>query len=408
MKNKTHVVIVSSWFYPQNRVACYRMNSFAKYLDHDRFDISIVTLLSDKNLPMEEQIFDCKVMRVPSNKLVKIRQQVTTDNWLVHQVKSLNNVLVGQMNKEDYPGWAKNATDKLLDLHEHQPIDVIISSYAPMDAHLATLNFKLKYPEVKWVADMRDEMSMNPFLSTTDKKDLRSLELKLAKKIDALTSVSKPILNDFAEIMAGNEIKFVEVRNGFDHDKQPYGNFNEQFTMLYAGTFYGKRKPDTFFSALSNLLEQGKLSKEWKLQLLGTHKNFQVPKELSNNLEFLPTADNEAAVDMMFKADCNVLIHPPMGVKGVFTGKLFEYISANKPVLALVDKSDVAAELIEEQNAGFIADFYSIDEIEEAILDAYATWKEKRTLPFNADKVKTLHRKHQAKIMESVIEKILN
>lgn len=407
MASKKHIVIVTTLFYPVNRVASYRVNSFAKYFSKDKFDISVICLLNDESRIESEEVFNSNVYRVPSNKLVKKRRQKTSDNWFVHKSKSVNNILVDRLTNEDFPGWAKNASNKLTQLHAKQPIDLIISSYAPKDAHLAALNFLKDKIGIKWIADMRDEMSMNPFISNKEKTILRTLELNIASRVDAVTSVSKPILDGFEAIMGG-EILYEEIRNGYDHEVPPLHNFNEVFTMLYAGTFYGKRKPNTFFEALLNLKAKDKLPSDWKLQLLGTHANFSVPNELKSHLEFLPTADNESAVQMMLEADCNVLIHPPMGVKGVFTGKLFEYISAEKPVLALVDKEDVAAELITEQNAGFNADFYSINEIEDAFLRVYSLWKNREHLPFNTDKVKTLHRRHQAKLMENLIDRILS
>ena len=46
--------------------------------------------------------------------------------------------------------------------------------------------------------------------------------------------------------------------------------------------------------------------------------------------------------------DFNLFVHPRSERKGVYTGKLFDYISAAKPILACVDKDDVAAKMIEE------------------------------------------------------------
>lgn len=371
------------------------------------FDISVISIIGEEDLPYKDHAFNANVYRVSGSKWVKKRRQKTTDNWLTHKCKSMNNIIVGQLSKEDYPGWSKEASKELERLNGEHPIDVVISSYAPVDAHIAAMNFIKRHSNVKWIADMRDEMSLNPFISQAEKHRLNQVELEMANYISALTSVSHPILEGFERLMQNEKIRYAEVRNGYDHDKAPYGNFNDTFTLLYAGTFYGKRKPDTLFNALLSLRSKGKLPEDWKLLLLGTHANFPVPAELKDHLEFLPTADNETAVDMMFKADCNVLIHPPMGVKGVYTGKLFEYISAEKPVLALVDKDDVAAELIDEMNAGFCADFYDQNEIEEAFLKAYTVWKNKSHLNFNKEQVKTLHRKNQAKILEKLILEIL-
>lgn len=402
-----HVVLVTTWFYPTNRVASYRMNAIAKYLDPKKYRLSVVSITGDDELPYRSEHFGAEVYRVSGNKWLKKRRQTTSDSRLLHKLKSLNNILVSRFSRADYPGWAEAAAAELQKLHTTDKIDIVISSYAPADAHVAAYEFVRKNKDLKWVADMRDEMSLNPFITAKEKSALYAIEKQIAPLVQAVCSVSKPILEGFRSIMGDEGIRYLEVRNGYDHDKEPYGNFNDVFTLLYAGTFYGKRKPDTFFEALLELQKEGKLPDDWKFQLLGTHVNFHVPSELRSHLEFLPTMGNEDAVDMMFKADCNVLIHPPMGVKGVYTGKLFEYISAEKPVLALVDMEDVAAELIQDQKAGFCADFYSIQSIKEAFLNAYALWKEKDTLPFNRQKVQTLHRRHQVKLLEGLLDELI-
>jgi len=101
-----------------------------------------------------------------------------------------------------------------------------------------------------------------------------------------LISVSQPILEQFRNKLT--HIKnFLEIRNGFDHDMLPNNHFNEVFTVVYAGTFYGKNKPDTFFEALIQLMTEGKLNFDWQLKLIGASKNFHLPKLLKKHVVFL-------------------------------------------------------------------------------------------------------------------------
>lgn len=404
---KHHICLIAASFYPVEHISAYRLNSFAKYLDKEKFKITVFCYRHSIEHVVREQVFGANVHRIHSSGLLKKRSQRTTDSKFVHNLKSLNNIVVSWNGKGDFPGWANNVSKEMEKIHKETPIDIILSSYAPMDTHRAALKFKRSNPEVKWIADMRDEMSLNPFISNKERQRARHLELLMAEKIDALITVSEPILNDFRSIMQNDNVKFREIRNGFDHNKEPLVGSNDVFTMLYAGTFYGKNKPNTLFEALRNLKIKEELPSTWKLQLLGTHNNFGVPKELEPHLEFLPRTDNKNAVAQMFKSDCNVLIHPKSIRKGVFSGKLFEYISAEKPILALVDKEDVAAQLIEEQNAGVVTDFYNIEEIEGAVLKIYALWTNKERFPFDSTKVKTLHRCYQVKLLEGLIDEIL-
>jgi hypothetical protein len=96
-----------------------------------------------------------------------------------------------------------------------------------------------------------------------------------------------------------------------------------------------------------------------------------------------------------------------MGVKGVYTGKLFEYISAQKPILGLIDVEDVAAKLILETKSGEVVDFYNVDEIKKAILEIQEGWRVKKMLSIDAEKVKLLHRREQVKQLEKLIGELL-
>jgi glycosyltransferase involved in cell wall biosynthesis len=403
---RKHIVLIAAWFFPENRVASYRMNSFAKYLDRSRFKVTVISLQHGSSASINNEFSDVTVYREPYNSIFRIRQQMRGVSRLKHKFYALNNKLITRFFLEDYPSWSKAVNNRLNNIHKEQQIDLIISSYAPVDAHIAAYTFKKNNSRVKWIADMRDEMSLNPFISKRSKGKLAELEQKCSPYIDALTTVSEPIMNGFGALMKNDNIVFRELRNGFDHDLAPKGNFNTVFTLLYAGTFYGKRKPDTLFTALISLMKEGEIN-SFFIRLAGTHRNFTIPSELDQHIKFLPHLSNEDAVDQMMLADCNLLIHPPMGVKGVYTGKLFEYLSTGKPVLALVDTEDVAAKLINEMNAGEVVDFYDVDGIKKAILKIHSDWKEHNLPKVDPEKIKKLHRKHQVSLLEELIDEIL-
>lgn len=404
---RKHIVLIAAWFFPENRVASFRLNAFAKYLNKDKFKVTVVSLNHAKGATQELLFDDVLVYREPYSTLVRIRKQQPGDSFLKHKLYALNNKLVSRFSLYDYPGWTAAVVARLETIQVSNSIDLIISSYAPVDAHLAAHAFKKKFPEVKWIADMRDEMSRNRFLSAQAKSKLAGIEKRIADSIDGLTTVSAPILNDFKALLHNTSIKYKEVRNGFDHDYPPSTNFSRQFTFLYAGTFYAQIKPDTLFAALTSLEKLNALEGNWTLKLLGTHRNFNVPKELVKHVHFMPPVPNEQAVGEMMAADCSILIHPPMGTHGVYSGKLFEYLSTGKPVLALVDTEDVAAKLINEMNAGEVVDFYDVDGIKKAILKIHSDWKNHNLPKVDPEKIKKLHRKHQVSLLEELIDEIL-
>lgn len=402
-ENKKHIALLTTWFPPQHGVAVNRMLAFVKYLNHDKFDISVVTLRK-ANEPEQEIIEGAKVYRIRNNSILSTIPTKAGEPKFVHNLKVLWNVILNNTKTVEYAGWIKSAAAQLEKIHSENNIDILLSSFAPVETHMAAIAFCKKYPQVKWIADMRDEMSGSPYISNKSRGFFKEVESEINLHASAVTMASNAILKDLKAPL--NSVKhFEEIRNGFDHTISPKNNFNETFTIAYAGTFYGDIKPITFLKGLKQFVQ--KTNSRIHLQFIGTNKNFDLPSEFVSSCEFIQKLENTAAVELLSKADATLLILPASGRKGVYTGKLFDYLSVMKPIIAVTDVEDVAAKLIQECNAGFIADFNTIDEIEKAIGNAYNLWKERKTLSYEKEKIALLHRKYQVKKLEALIDRLI-
>ncbi len=387
---KKSLVIVCAQFYPVKHIAAFRMNALVKYWDRENFDISVYCY-GDKESQFEYE--GAKVHVVTGSASIKLRQQQPGMPKWKHKLYSLNNRIVRYLSKNDFPGWSKNVLRVIS--QNQEDISVLLTSFSPVDAHIVGLELKRHFPSCYWVADMRDEMSMNQMLNESDQNYYKKIEDQISRHADLVTAVSKPILDGFQSIFNSTTCQFLEVRNGFDHELAPKNVHNEFFTMVYAGTFYGKRKPDVFFKALLELKHKNELPNNFKIQFIGTHQNFSIPTEFLSHVQFIPQISNEEVIGYLSASDCQLLIHPPSAAKGIFTGKIFDYLSVERPILALVDPTDVAAELIESCSAGFIADFNSIQEITSGIRKCMQVWKGEESLSYNHIEIQSLHRKHQ-------------
>ena len=402
--NRIHIVLVTAWFPPRKSVAVNRMQAFANYLSKDQFNLSVITL-NENNAPSYEKTEFGEVYRELDTQIIPFLKNNQGENKILHVCKVIWNVLLLKLIRFPHKSWMKRVEKRLEMIHQDQPIDLIISSFSPIEAHLATFNFLEKHRSVKWIADMRDEMSTNGQINNQTRKLLQKAEQKINKRADAITSVSDPILQDMKRIMT-NIGDFVEIRNGYDHELIPSRNHNAVFTIIYAGTFYGPRKPHTFFEGLKIFLSTHAV--DFKIQFLGTHHNFTIPKEFEKNCEFIPPIDNNKAIEFISQADASLLILNEINRVGVYSGKIFDYISVQKPIITLVNPNDVAADLIKEYKAGCIADFNKPKEIANSIEFAWKIWDDKNYLPVDEAKVKTLHRKHQVKLLEDLILKIVS
>ncbi|HFU75889.1 MAG TPA: hypothetical protein ENK66_06540 [Arcobacter sp.] len=202
-----------------------------------------------------------------------------------------------------------------------------------------------------------------------------------------------------------DKVIFREIRNGYDFELEETFTDNKSFTITYTGNFYGDRNPDNFLKALNTILSDDS-AKKIKVQFVGVKTHFTIPPLLQDVVKVLPPLPHTKAIEIMKQSDTLLLIHPSNGRKGVYTGKLFEYLATLKPIIALVDEEDVAAKLIRDANAGYISDNANIEKIEKILLQAYDEWESKTPRQFNIELIKKHHRKEQTKRLENLIEEL--
>ncbi len=255
------------------------------------------------------------------------------------------------------------------------------------------------------MADCRDEITQNPTIA----KGLRKLYLKAERQMlmyaDLITTVSNPILQGFSESVppdSSHRPLFAEIRNGYDFDIATTAQKNDVFTITYTGTFYANIKPYTFFKALRIFLED-KPDANVRVNLVGVGNSIIIPEYLTNVVFPSAKISHEKTLFEMQKSDCLLLILPKQKRKGVYSGKLFEYLGCHKHILAVVDPEDVAAQLIKQCNAGYVADFDDINAIKQGLEAIYALWLNNQHLEMNEQLIQAHHRKKQVKKLNDLI-----
>lgn len=404
---RKNIVLITAWYPPLQSVAVNRMLAFARYIDSEKYNLTIITMGNATCFgeAMEDGI---EIYRIKPRTGFWRPEFRSSDPKMLHYSKVVRRKVRTSLFGDHDSAWLKEAFQTLEKVSAKKNIDLILSSFSPIEPHLVALKFCKKNPDTKWIVDMRDEMSLNPQTDSVTQKRYAKIEKEINRHAQALLSVSQPIVEYFKTAIP--DLKYyLEVRNGFDHDMPDLSyNFNTVFTMLHAGSFYGVRKPDTFFRAMENLHKGNELPQQWKFICAGASRNFSIPAEFKKNVEILDRVSQVESVKLMAEADLNLLIQPPTGRMGVYTGKIFDYLSVAKPVLALVDKRDVGAQLINDLKAGYVADFSDIAEIEGQIKMAIHNWKNRIEIKPEKSELMKLHRKHQVHKLNLLIQDLLH
>ena len=402
MKTK-RIALVTTWFPPINGVAVSRMNAFANYLSEE-FQVEVFCLgEKSEKLQKTERL---SVHFSTSNKLFEKLKSNQADNKLVHNAKTALRIGLKYIVKNPLDSWKKATIQKLKTRHKEETFDLIISSYSPQEAHLVAIEFCKEFSNVPWIADMRDEMSSNPYIDLNTKNMLKAIEEDVNKYASAITSVSKPIVEEFRQICPSVSF-FEEIRNGFDHDLKldNAASQDNEFKLGYFGSFYGARKPDFVFNALVEIKKENPELK-FSVHIYGAHNNYSIPSAIKEDVFKHVGLNYIDAVKEMNRLDGNILIHPRTKHKGVFSGKIFDYISAEKPVLAFVDKDDVAAELVNDLHCGYVAEFEDHAENKKIILEAFNGKLNNDLKIASAEAIASLHRKNQVQKLAELINQL--
>ena len=257
-----------------------------------------------------------------------------------------------------------------------RPPDVLYaSSPSPCSALVAVaLKHLLRRP---FVLEFRDLWVGNPFrkvrpLAWVERLE-RALERMVVRQAAAFVVVSGPmketLLQQYAWIPAE---KVHVVPNGFDlEDFQGIEAMTfERTTILHAGNFYEDRSAGPFLEALAAHRKRVGDHAMTALQVLFAGRpDPQVEAQIAA-LDLAPWVRQIGMVDharmlrMMLGAHILLLIPGPG--KGTMTGKVFEYMAAGKPILAVAGPGCVA-DLVTEHRLGEVADPMDMNALEAAL-----------------------------------------
>lgn len=380
------VLMIACSFPPLGGPGVQRSVKFVKYLRDYGYE-PVVFTRECKN----ETVIDKTLLNdVPEG--VRI---VRTKDYMCDNMKGIFRIpgkVLSRLMIPDYAAiWWKMVKREALKVIEEEKIDLIYSTSAPCSDHLLALYLKKKKPNLKWVADFRDEWTQNPYFAE-DKlyKFKKGTEVRMEK--DVLDHVdyaiaNTPVMRDhFVSADPKLKDKFFVIPNGFDKDDfdssvSATGERNEKMTMVYTGALYGRRKPDTFFKALEELVSEKVIdSKNVEVKLIGNYHVEQLEKkiasyQLSDVIHIVGYLPHDKCVASQMASDALVLIEGNgKGAEAFYTGKLFEYLNTNKPVLAMLPYKGVAAELVRESNVGLVADVDDVAAIKTNIATFYQQW----------------------------------
>ena len=273
-----------------------------------------------------------------------------------------------------YRSWA-NAAEHAADARIRQGgIDAIWTTSSPESAHLAGLALKKKH-HIPWVADFRDpwvgRVTYKPPTPWHDARH-RAMERRVVSTADRVTLVSEAMVALYRKRypMVDAE-RFVFLPNGFDPDDWRRADLvlvartarergvppPERFVLLHAGQLAHRPTVRTLLEAARLVMARDPLARDTlRLRFMGGNEEIG-PRErerygLGEALEFVASQPHIESLASMRGADALLLLgHGGAADSLLYTGKIYEYLSSGRRVLAILDQGP-AADLIRSSGAG--------------------------------------------------------
>ncbi len=413
MKN---VLIIAYQFPPMGGSGVQRTAKFVKYLRSFGWEPTVLT----RSLKGMELRDDSLLNDIPDGVII-VRTKAYDPTGLKGVIKLPGKFIGRKIFIPDAEMlWRMSSKSTARKLISEGDFSLIYTTSYPYSDHLMGLHLKKLFPDIPWVADFRDEWTKNPYLLDKPHNKLRmSIERKMEKSVlntaDILITNTPIMLKNFLAIDENLKSKFYVIPNGYDSEdftEVTAKPSNKVFTLTYTGLLYGRRKPDTFFEALSGLIGEGKVDRQTiQVNLIGNFKTDELNDKISKYglngvVELLPYMDHNLCLDRLINSDALLLIEGVgPGAEAFYTGKIFEYIKTGRPILGVIPAKGAAAGIIEETRTGLVSDFNDIKGIGDKLYRLYTDWKEGReTCSPDNEKIELYDRRNLTKRLAELFD----
>ncbi len=363
---RRRILVISYFFPPDQTVGGARWAAMSSWLRRAGHEVTVLTTNAAGSLPGEE----------PWTRRTGDLGSMPALRWMLRR-PPLSAGETGVAAKKPVPRWftdvvvpdellltwAARATVSARRLVREREIDCVVSTGPPHSSHLIPLLLGPRRPA--WIADFRDGWRFEPLRPAwparlQDRLDA-ALERRVAATADVVIGVTKPIADDFAGRL---HARSSYVSNGWNPELDPVlaeavrpqldpGLVN----LVHTGQLSGPRgrDPRALLMALRRLQdEQPAVAAKLRIVLAGRLDagEEQLLGELDHQGAVVSVGQlsRDAAAALQRDADALLLLTSP-GHASQATGKLFEYLTAGRPIIALARENE-AARIVQETRTG--------------------------------------------------------
>ena len=305
--------------------------------------------------------------------------------------------------------WIRPSVNFISDYLSKNDIDCIITTGPPHSLHLIGLKLKQKLG-IKWVADFRDPWTKIDYfhklpLTKSAIKKHYQLEEAVVRRADTVLVIGNTMKSDYLKFNKNTTV----ITNGFDtitNDQKV--DLDGDFSIVHIGMMNADRNPLVLWKVLQKLVHENKeFENAFKLKLVGKIADEVVKSIATYNLEkyveIIDYLSHKKVSTIQKKAQVLLLaINNIPDAKGVITGKIFEYLQAKRPILAIGPVDGDLATIIHDTQSGSVIDFNDEETLKTQLLTLFSSYK-KNELKIDSIGIDAYHRKQLTKQLATIL-----
>jgi len=414
MSDSKNILIIAYNFPPESGSAAFRPYFWSKHLSEMGWKVHILTVANRHYLSSHRDFtllteLDPRVdivrtsMVRPKELLLSLRRRVRsagdgtsgqnidtlsshyeTNYW--RRIKDFTTEILACPDANI--GWLPFAVRQGYKCVRREGINVICTTGNPWSSFLIGSLLK-QICKIPLVLDFRDPWVANAGFvvkNSTNQRIERFLERVILDKADMILANTEEARDDFLrryEFLNRSHVHCLP--NGFEEYypmsdlKETKVPVNKILTLTHTGALYFSRNPTPFIKAVGNLVRRNAINEAeirvtfvGEMSTTGGIKAIVEQEKLRKIFKILPRCSYREVIQMQMKSDILLLFQQDYPLQ--VPRKLYDYMAARKPILAITNESGPTARLIKKYGLGIVAES-DVPSLERAILELHEKWK---------------------------------
>ncbi len=392
------LLFIAHEFPPSAGGGVQRLTKFARYLSELGWDVQVLSATPVPGRPRDEtlvsQVADIPVFRRPARHIAGYVAAVLRPLKRMKGAASAAGASSGTPGRSEGRGplssrvsrwlavpddavlWARDIPAAAARMHREGPFAAIVASGPPYSALVGAVRAGERL-NVPVIADLRDPWSGNlhaVWPTPWHQRRFHALEREVMERVSAVTAVSEVIA---AEALEYGAKRAEVIPNGFDVADMPEWapDTAAPLSIAFLGQFSpGVADPAGFFAGLAAARKAEPLLHNARVDIVGPRAPWAVESARAAGLGesvvfhgFKPYAE---ALRMIAAADAGLIVLADSpGSKGVYSGKIFDYVGIGIPILLYGPPDGAAADLVRATGCGAVVPYGDPKRVQAALTD---------------------------------------